>query len=318
MSSGLPVLNDLSLAGRVTFLDTWEPVLWAYWSNAFTDVLTSDQRWLRASDARAGGRDDIQAGQWIAQGILDALRTRPRLDFAPDWTNLPRWYAWWVGRRAVSAQRSASTFSSLDEEHTGADTCSSEDELVERLDRKRQMKKLLELIDRWADILGRISASTGLPDIEADWLWATCIARRRLAQLLLASGVGDERFQEVDKSHPPGEDLGTGRRSQRAHRAKPQGRGGGVPVQPRGVAAIAFGTHTRAPGLPGARPGRSRGAGLSRAACHGGGAPRFSGGAAPEPQVAGGAREAIGGVVGWGLPGGLEKGGDPAVAARVP
>lgn len=204
MSPGLPALKDLSREGREAFLDTWEPVLWAYWSEAFSDALTSGERWLRASEARAAGRDDRQAGQWIAGKILEALRTRPRLDFARDWTNLPGWYAWWVGSQAVAAQLRASTFTPLDEERTGTDPGSSEDALedalVERLDSARRMEALLALVDEWARILGRIAASTELPDIEADWLWATCVARRDVARLLAAVGVGDERFRQVDKS----------------------------------------------------------------------------------------------------------------------
>ncbi|QRK08583.1 hypothetical protein JQX13_53335 [Archangium violaceum] len=200
MNSGLPVLKDLSPEGRSAFLEAWEPVLLAYWSEAFTEALVNDEDWLRASEARAAGRDDFQAGQWIAQGIIDSLRTRPRLDRAPAWTNLPGWYTWWVGKRAASAQRRASTFMTLDEEGPEAGAGSTEDAMEEQLDQKRRMKALLELIDAWADVLRRISISTGLPDIEADWLWATCIARRRLAQWLRAMGMGDVRFQEVDKS----------------------------------------------------------------------------------------------------------------------
>ncbi|RKH72961.1 hypothetical protein [Corallococcus aberystwythensis] len=200
MTSGLPELDDFSLEGREAFLATWEPVLWAYWRDAYAAALTDGEAWLRAAEARAGGRNNAQAGQWIAEQILKALRTRPRLDFAPAWTNLSGWYGWWVGRRAMAAQQRASNFTSLDEEHPGAAGHSPEDALVDRLDRNRRMKQLLALIDGWARILGRISEGTGLPDIEADWLWATCIARRPLARLLLEVGMGDARFQEVDKS----------------------------------------------------------------------------------------------------------------------
>lgn len=203
-AKGLPPLEDLSLKGRQDFLDHHEAQLGMFWSRAFEMALFTRPEWLDVSHVLANGRDEQAAGEWIAERLIERLRTRPEFKWAPPWTSLEPWYRWLRGRQGTSQRivQSRNTVHGDDgaEQPQEAEwnDHSSESNQIDRIDLQDMVATLMKLVQEWADILARISRSTGLPSLELDWLWATCVERRTLAQALQRQPV-DERFLEQKK-----------------------------------------------------------------------------------------------------------------------
>ncbi|MBN1210861.1 MAG: hypothetical protein JXB05_38790 [Myxococcaceae bacterium] len=203
-AKGLPPLEDLSLKGRQDFLERHEAQLGMFWSRAFELTLFSRPEWFDVSHVLASGRDEQAAGEWIAERLIERLRTRPELQWAPPWTSLEPWYRWLRGWRGTSRGRlqSRNTVRGDDGAEQPQDAewsdHSSESHQIDRIDLQDMVATLMKLVQEWADILARISRSTGLPSLELDWLWATCVERRTLAQALQGQPV-DERFLEQKK-----------------------------------------------------------------------------------------------------------------------
>ncbi|EPX56705.1 hypothetical protein D187_008047 [Cystobacter fuscus DSM 2262] len=203
-AKGLPPLEDLSLKGRQDFLARHEAQLGMYWTKAFELELYNRPGWLDVSHVLADGRDEQEAGEWIAERLIERLRTRPEFKWAPPWTSLEPWYRWLRGRQGTS-QRLVRRRAAGDGDDGGEQQCeaewsehSSELALIDRMDLQDMVATLRALIQEWADILVRISRSTRLPSLEVDWLWATCVERRALAQALRGQRV-DARFLEQNK-----------------------------------------------------------------------------------------------------------------------
>ena len=204
-AKGLPVLEDLSLEGRRRFLELHEAQLGMFWSRAFEMELYERPRWLDVSHVLADGRDETEAGEWIAEHLLERLRRVPELKWAHPWTSLEPWYKWLRGHqgtapRVVQEER-------VDEGEEGVEPSreaswsdhSSELDQIDRIDLRDMVATLMALVQEWAGILVRISRSTCLPSLEVDWLWATCKERRELAQALQGHPV-DARFLEQNKN----------------------------------------------------------------------------------------------------------------------
>lgn len=200
----LPPMEDLSIKGRTAYLDAHGPVLWVAWRRLFELALVSREEWLDAAGAFANRRDELEGAEWIASRILAAIRDRATLKRAPAWADIRGWYRWWVGhgrsaRAEFPHERSASPEDDPpdDREATGSDGF-GEELLIERIEVAQSTRELLEMVVLWADILARAMRSTRLYCLEADWLWATCLERRPLAEALETEAL-PPRFREMRK-----------------------------------------------------------------------------------------------------------------------
>jgi hypothetical protein len=201
----LPRLMDLSPKGRQAFLDKHQQVLWVAWTRLFELELVSRAEWIDVASACAAGRDEREGAEWITERILKAFRERPTLRDVPAWANILKWYAWWRGGRhsARGVEVSLEPRGGEDADGAAPRAPSASDGFhealqIDQMDFSKRMRELLELVETWAGILARAVQSTGLASLEVDWLWATVVERRPIAQVLEGASV-DPRFLEVKK-----------------------------------------------------------------------------------------------------------------------
>lgn len=182
----VPALADCSLEGRRAFLDVHEAVLWAFWRDLFSLAYASGALRPAAALGATWQGSDEDAGTQVAERLIEALRTRPTLEAAPGWTQIERWHAWLVGKRATEARRPRSR-------------AGSEREVVHAPDGggAEVLADLERLLDRWSDILRAVVAGTGVAAIELDWLWATRHARKPLSDAF-ASHPAYGRLADAD------------------------------------------------------------------------------------------------------------------------
>ena len=180
----VPEMHDLSLEGRKEFVAEHFSVLWDFWSGEFAMLVvdgTIDP--TKALGRRFDGGPTV-AGEEIAELLLDRLRERLTLEFAHSWSNVEVWWVWLIGKQAARAGRTLNlpTSTGNDEIERQPDLDSPPpDEALERAQEKARLRSSVDdLVRRGSRLLSAVVTTTGVQQIEVDWLIATEDARLRL------------------------------------------------------------------------------------------------------------------------------------------